>query len=60
MANLLQKFLGLFKKEESTLARIRRMEKENAEIQRLNELHEKASKDRTPKKKKSKPVTYNF
>ncbi len=51
--------MGLFKKEESTIARIRRMEKENAEIQRLNELHEKASKDRTPKKKK-KPVTYNF
>jgi len=59
MANLLQKFMGLFKKEESTIARIRRMEKENAEIQRLNELHEKASKDRTPKKKK-KSVTYNF
>ena len=50
--------MDLFKKEESTIARIRRMEKENAEIQRLNELHEKASKDRTPKKKK--PVTYNF
>ena len=49
--------MGLFKKEESTIARIRRMEKENAEIQRLNELHEKASKDRKPKKRK--PVTYN-
>ena len=59
MANLLQKFRDLFKKEESTIARIRRMEKENAEIQRLNELHEKASKDKTPKKKR-KPVTYNF
>ena len=59
MGNYLRKFLDLFKKEESTIARIRRMEKENAEIQRLNELHEKASKDRTPKKKK-KPVTYNF
>ena len=59
MENYLQKFLGLFKKEESTLARIRRMEKENAEIQRLNELHEKASKDKPPKKKR-KPVTYNF
>ena len=57
MENYLQKFMGLFKKEESTIARIRRMEKENAEIQRLNELHEKASKDRKPKKK---PVTYNF
>ena len=60
MENYLQKFLGLFKKEESTLARIRRMEKENSEIQRLNELHEKASKNRTLKKKKSKPVNYNF
>ena len=60
MANLLQKFLGLFKKEESTIARIRRMEKENAEVQRLNELHEKASKNRTPKKKKSKPVNYTL
>ena len=59
MENYLQKFMGLFKKEESTLARIRRMEKENAEIQRLNELHEKASKDKPPKKKR-KPVTYNF
>jgi hypothetical protein len=59
MMNLLQKFKSLFKKEESALARIRRMEKENAEIQRLNELHEKASKDKTPKKKR-KPVTYNF
>jgi hypothetical protein len=60
MIHFIQKFLDLFKKEETTLARIRKMEKENAEIQRLNELHEKASKDRTPKKKKSKPVTYNF
>jgi hypothetical protein len=59
MENYLQKFLGLFKKEESTLARIM-MEKENDEIQRLNELHEKASKNRTLKKKKRKPVTYNF
>jgi hypothetical protein len=59
MANLLQKFRDLFKKEESTIDRIRRMEKENAEIQRLNELHEKASKDKPPKKKR-KPVTYNF
>ena len=60
MVHFIQKFMGLFKKEESTIARIRRMEKENAEVQRLNELHEKASKNRTPKKKKSKPVNYNF
>ena len=59
MANFLQKFMGLFKKEETPMERMQRWEKENAEIQRLNELHEKASKDRTPKKKK-KPVTYNF
>jgi hypothetical protein len=52
--------MDLFKKEESTIARIRKMEKENAEIQRLNELHEKASKNRTLKKKKSKPVNYTF
>jgi hypothetical protein len=59
MIHFIQKFLDLFKKEESTMERIRKMEKENSEIQRLNELHEKASKDRTPKKKR-KPVTYNF
>ena len=60
MANFLENFLGLFKKEETTMERIKRMEKENAEVQRLNELHEKASKNRTKKKKKSKPVNYNF
>jgi len=52
--------MGFFKKEETTMERIKRMEKENAEVQRMNELHEKASKNRTPKKKKSKPVNYNF
>ena len=55
--------MGLFKKEETPMERMQRWEKENAEVQRLNELHEKASKNRTPKKKKkskSKPVNYNF
>jgi hypothetical protein len=59
MMDLLQKFKGLFKKEETPMERMQRWEKENAEIQRLNELHEKASKDKTPKKK-SKPVNYTL
>ena len=58
MMDLLQKFMAFFKKEETPMERMQRWEKENEEIQRLNELHEKASKDKTPKKKK--PVTYNF
>ena len=41
---LIQKVKNLFKKEESTIDRIRRWDKENEEIQRLNELHEKARK----------------
>ena len=60
MANFIQKFINLFKKEDQEE---KRREKENTEIQRLNELHEKASKNRTKKKKtksKSKPVNYNF
>ena len=60
MANFIQKFMSLFKKEDQEK---KMQEKENAEIQRLNELHEKASKNRTKKKKKkskSKPVNYNF
>ena len=60
MMDLLQKFKGLFKKEETPMERMQRWEKENAEVQRLNELHEKASKNRTPKKKKSKPVNYTL
>ena len=60
MANFIQKFINLFKKEDREG---KRREKENTEIQRLNELHEKDSKNRTKKKKKkskSKPVNYNF
>ena len=56
--NFITKFFNLFKKDESASERMGRREKENAEMQRLNELHEKASKTKT--KKKSKPVTYNF
>ena len=51
-------FFNLFKKEESAGERMERWDKENSEIQRLNDLHEKASKTKT--RKKSKPVTYNF
>ena len=60
MVHFIQKFMGLFKKEETPMERMQRWEKENAEVQRLNELHEKASKNRTPKKKKSKPVNYTL
>ena len=60
MINIVQKFMGLFKKEETPMERMQRWEKENKEIQRLNESHEKASKNRTPKKKKSKPVNYTL
>ena len=56
--NFITKFFNLFKKDESASERMGRREKENAEMQRLNELHEKASNTKT--KKKSKPVTYNF
>ena len=56
---LIQKFKNLFKKEESAIERIRRWDKENAEIQRLNELHEKARKP-YKRKKGSKPVTYSL
>ena len=61
MMDLLQKFKSLFKKEETTMERMERWGKENAEVQKQNELHEKASKNRTKKKKKkSKPINYNF
>tara|TARA_B100000809_G_scaffold255341_1_gene293724 strand:- start:124 stop:306 length:183 start_codon:yes stop_codon:yes gene_type:complete len=58
MANLLQKFVNLFKKEEPEHKRLERWDKDNTEIQRLNDLHEKARKPY--KRKKSKPVTYSL
>ena len=57
--NFILNFFKIFKKEESAGERMERWEKEKAEMQRLNELHEKASKNKT-RKIKSKPVNYNF
>ena len=59
--NFITKFFNLFKKKESTLQRMERWEAENKETERLKELHKSArSQEVLIKKKKSKPVTYNF
>ena len=52
MANFIQEFINLFKKEEPEHKRLERWDKENTEIQRLNDLHEKARKPYKRKKKK--------
>jgi hypothetical protein len=59
MANLLQKVVKFFKGEEPEHKRLERWDKENTEMQRLNELHEKARKP-YKRKKGSKPVTYSL
>tara|TARA_Y100000296_G_scaffold74271_1_gene92604 strand:+ start:373 stop:540 length:168 start_codon:yes stop_codon:yes gene_type:complete len=51
MANLLQKFVKFLKGGEPEHKRLERWDKENTEMQRLNELHEKARKPYKRKKK---------